>query len=163
MRVIMAPFPYQRLDGELIVFLAGSIETGTSVQWRNKVIDACRDDNVLFLNPSRDDWDSTWQEHIDNPQFNEQVTWELVGLETADLIFLYFDSTSKGPLSLLEFGLFHTHNMLVCCPPGYWRKGNVDIVCKRYDLTEVACLEDAINQMKKWFGNRFLDRGVDHE
>jgi hypothetical protein len=36
--------------------------------------------------------------------------------------------------------------MIVCCPEGFWRKGNVDIVCKYYEVRQVATLEDLISE-----------------
>ena len=60
-----------------------------------------------------------------------QVEWELEGLELCDIIIMYFDSNTKSPISLLELGLFaHKKKMIVFCPNGFWRKGNVDVVCK---------------------------------
>lgn len=68
-----------------------------------------------------------------NKVFRGQVEWELDAQERADFVMLYFDPATKSPISLLELGLFH-HKMLVCCPNGFWRKGNVDIVCQRYGV-----------------------------
>jgi hypothetical protein len=31
---------------------------------------------------------------------------------------------------------------IVCCPEGYWRKGNVDVICQRYGITQVESLYD---------------------
>jgi hypothetical protein len=35
---------------------------------------------ILVLNPRREDWDSSWIQSIDNPQFREQVEWEIYAL-----------------------------------------------------------------------------------
>jgi hypothetical protein len=89
---------------------------------------------VLF-NPRRAEWDSSWLQDIENPQFYQQVNWELNALEKSDLIFMYFAPGTKSPISLLELGLFaHTGKMIVCCPEGFWRKGNVEIVCERFNI-----------------------------
>ena len=82
---------------------------------------------------------------IKNAQFKEQVEWELEALEIADHIIMYFDKDTKSPISLLELGLYATsEKMVVCCPEGFWRKGNLDIVCERYKIKQVESLDKLI-------------------
>lgn len=134
------------------VFLAGSIDMGAAVNWQEQIERALDPHNVIIFNPRRDDWDSTWEQSIDNPQFFEQVSWELSRLEEASLIVFYFDPNGKAPITLLELGLF-CHDMadvVVCCPEGYWRKGNVDVVCHRYGITQVSTLDDLIEFTNDW-------------
>ena len=131
------------------VFLAGSIEMGKAENWQQRMVRELEEDNYIFYNPRRDDWDSTWEQKIENDQFREQVEWELKGQERADLIVMYFDPDTQSPISLLELGLFaQTKKMLVCCPTGYWKKGNVDIVCRRYGIEQAESLEQLIHQLK---------------
>lgn len=133
------------------VFLAGSIEMGKAVDWQTRVAQELADSDVTVLNPRRDDWDSSWIQTIDNPQFYQQVKWELDALDQADLIAMYFDPATKSPISLLELGLYaDTGKLLVCCPEGFWRKGNVDIVCYRHGLTNVPNIEMFIDVLKSW-------------
>lgn len=133
--------------GHNSVFLAGSIEMGTAADWQQQVIDMFPE-GITFLNPRRDDWDSSWEQSIDNPQFNAQVTWELENLEATDFIFFYFDPNTKSPISLLELGMHITsRDVIVCCPSGFYRKGNVDIVCHRYGVHVFDKLEDAIRSL----------------
>ena len=48
---------------------------------------------------------------------------------------MYFDPETKSPISLLELGLFANSGKIhVICPEGFWRKGNVDIVCDEYNI-----------------------------
>ena len=47
-------------------------------------------EDIIFLNPRRDKWDSSWEQSITNPEFKLQVDWELDGLEMADLIIIFF-------------------------------------------------------------------------
>jgi hypothetical protein len=48
---------------------------------------------------------------------------------------MYFDPNTKSPISLLELGLFaSSKKLIVCCPDGFWRKGNVRIVCELYNI-----------------------------
>ncbi len=147
--VITAPEDVTNIK-DYSVFLAGSIEGDTAQKWQDKVIKALEGDQVTLLNPRRLNWDTSWKQEITNPQFNEQVTWELDALEQCDLIVMYFDKGTKSPISLLELGLFaKSGKLIVCCPEGFWRKGNVDIVCKRYGVQQVDRLEELIEVIKK--------------
>lgn len=123
-----------------VLFLAGSIEMGSAEPWQAEIVKSLHHlEQLTILNPRRDDWDSSWQQTIDNPQFREQVGWELAGLERATTIGFYFSPGTKSPITLLELGLFaRSGKCLVCCPNGFWRKGNVEIVCDRYDVEMVS-------------------------
>jgi len=133
------------------IFLAGSIELNTAELWQDEVTKSLTDLDVTILNPRRDDWDSSWKQEISDPQFNQQVTWELDSLDSADLIVLYLDPETKSPISLLELGLYAaSKKLLVCCPEGFWRKGNVDIVCVRNKITQYKSLEELIKSLKSF-------------
>lgn len=132
------------------VFLAGSIEMGKAVDWQTKLTNALSDLPIWVLNPRRDDWDSSWEQKKENAQFREQVEWELAALEHARVIAMYFDPATKSPISLLELGLFaRTSTIIVCCPEGFWRKGNVDIVCEKYGIRQVDSIEALITAVRK--------------
>ncbi len=93
----------------------------------------------VILNPRRDNWDSSWKQSISNPKFCEQVNWELDAIENSDIIAMYFDPSTKSPITLMELGLIIGRdliyqNLLVCCPDGFYRKGNVEILCKRNNI-----------------------------
>lgn len=142
---IKAPNKYIINDQKMSIFLAGSIEMGSADNWQTKLVTALKDLDILILNPRRDDWDSSWKQTIDNNQFKEQVEWELAALERAELIVMYFDPNTKSPISLLELGLFaRSGKLLVCCPEGFWRKGNVDIVCKKYGIIQEDSIDNII-------------------
>ncbi|TMM55748.1 hypothetical protein FEE95_13890 [Maribacter algarum] len=147
MNVITAP--EKLLLNSYSVFLAGSIEGDTAQKWQDIVIERLASKQVILVNPRRDAWDASWKQDINNPKFNEQVSWELVALEKVDLIIMYFDKSTKSPISLLELGLFaKSGKLIVCCPDGFWRKGNVDIVCARYGIPQVQSLKELINEVK---------------
>lgn len=136
-------------DDRKSVFLAGSIEMGTAEKWQERMIRELADEDIVFYNPRRDDWDSSWAQTIEDTQFNEQVTWELEHLEKADIIALYFDPATRSPISLLELGLHaRTGSLIVCCPEGFWRKGNVDIVCNEYQIEQVTSIEKLIEAVR---------------
>jgi hypothetical protein len=123
------------------VFLAGSIEMGQAKNWQRTLETALTAVDCLILNPRREVWDPDWVQSIENIQFREQVEWELAAQELADLIAMYFCPATKAPITLLELGLFaRSGKVVVCCPDGFWRKGNVDIVCQRYGVPMVGDL-----------------------
>ena len=65
------------------IFLAGTIEMGNSEDWQTKVSNALADRPYTILNPRREQWDASWEQRIENPQFYQQVNWELDGLNKA--------------------------------------------------------------------------------
>lgn len=145
-------YPTVELDAPN-VFLAGSINMGSATLWQDKVIEALSPYDVNVYNPRRSDWDSSWKQEESNEQFNEQVTWELDGLESADLIVYFFDSEGMSPITLLELGL-HAQSIdkhiIVCCSEGYARKGNVDILCTRYQIPRVKDLTELIESIEEY-------------
>jgi hypothetical protein len=134
------------------IFLAGSIEMGKAVDWQTQIAKqlAAFSDVTLF-NPRRDDWDLSWTQSIHNPQFLEQVEWELDHIENSDLVVFYFDPATKSPISLLEMGIVcaSKKDAIVCCPPDFYRKGNVDITCSKYHVDVVETIEELIVEIKQ--------------
>ena len=152
MELIHAPNEYKRLlnPTQPAVFLAGSIEMGKAADWQTELAETLKHMEVTLLNPRRPDWDDSWEQTIEDDQFREQVEWELDGMEGADIIFVYLDPKTKAPISLMEIGLHApTHKrMIVCCPEGFYRKGNVDIVCKRHNVIMVDDLDKATTMLE---------------
>lgn len=137
--VVKPPKPINPYQGTIRIFLGGSIEMGVAEDWQTKLVEEVSKHfdlpEITFINPRRESWDSSWEQSIENPQFYQQVNWELNGLEQADIIVMNFLPDTKSPISLLELGLYASSGkMMVCCPEGFWRKGNVDIVCENYDI-----------------------------
>ena len=63
---------------------------------------------------------------------------------------MYFAPETKAPITLLELGLFaRTGKAVVCCPEGFWRKGNVDVVCRMYDIPQVVTLDELIGAARR--------------
>lgn len=121
--------------GTPTIFLAGSIEMGGATDWQTELVVALGTRNVTVLNPRRDEWDASWKQSIEEPKFREQVEWELDGLERADLVAMWFEPSTKAPITLLELGLTARGDKLVVgCPDGYWRKGNIEVVCERFGI-----------------------------
>lgn len=141
--IIKAPNEYEE-DG-FKVFLAGTIDNGDSIDWQKHTEEYLGDLDITILNPRRNDWDLNTKSTIDNPDFRKQVEWELDALSNADLIFFYFAPHSKSPITLLELGLYaEGSNIVLVCPEEFWRKGNVDIVAKRYGISVFENLESGL-------------------
>ena len=152
MEVVQAPcVPTWDLSNDTTVFLAGSIEMGTAENWQEEIPKLFEDrDHLTFFNPRRDDWDSSWEQKESNPQFSKQVNWEMDRLDQCDIIFMYFSPGTKSPISLLELGMHAASysKMIVCCPDSFWRKGNVDIVCSRYNIPVYNTLDAAVGRLR---------------
>jgi hypothetical protein len=150
MQIIFPPSPIVIPENQQSVFLAGSIEMGSAAEWQDEFAGMLADKNITILNPRRKAWDSTWKQSIENPVFAEQVHWELEGLEKASIIVMYFSPETKSPVTMLEFGLFaNSGKLIVCCPEGFWRKGNIDMVCQRYGIPQVSDLKQLAEAVKK--------------
>jgi len=98
MKVVLAP----RIDSEhpdkLRIFLAGCANT----DWRKEFVKYFdEDDDVVFLDPKREDWDL-----MNKSMMEEQVTWEFVKQKNADIMVFYYNAGSVCPITLLEFGLW---------------------------------------------------------
>lgn len=130
------------------IFVAGSIEMNAAERWQEKVARFFDGKKVLLMNPRRDHWDNSWTQSKEHPKFREQVEWELDALGKSDYILMYFDPATKSPVTLLELGLYaQSEKIFVACPEGFWRKGNVDIVCTRYGILQFPSLDALLSHM----------------
>ncbi len=140
------------------IFLSGSIEQDKADRWQDRFVNAFEKfkTDVILLNPRRDNWDATITQSKDDPKFKEQVMWELKGLTTADFVVFYFDPNTMSPITLLELGLYlgrsesedYADKMFVCCPKGYWRRGNIEVVCEAGGITLYETLEEMIEAIQ---------------
>jgi hypothetical protein len=62
---------------------------------------------------------------------------------------MYFDPATKAPISLLEFGV-HTRSekLVVCCPEGFWKWGNVQVTCEYYGVEMVPSLDKLAERVR---------------
>lgn len=155
--VVKAPNDYE-FGTALRIFLGGAIDMGAAENWQERLtkdLSDYDDEDLVLLNPRRDDWDSTWtQDPTPGTQFYEQVEWELIAQENADGIIYYFTADSKAPITLLELGLFNACNTVVHCPKEFYRYGNVKMVCDRYDIPMFETYEELLEYVKE---------AIDHE
>ena len=64
-------------------------------------------------------------------------------------IVFFMDKDTKSPITLLELGLHaKSGNCCVYCPDGFWKKGNVDIICERYNIPMVENIDGLVKYIK---------------
>jgi hypothetical protein len=152
--LLRPPTPISIDPEHRVLFLAGSIDLGVAENWQSMLAAALEDiPRLLILNPRRDQWEGVWDQSSDDPNFRGQVEWELDGLELANMIAYYFAPGSKAPVTMVELGLHaRSGKAVVCCPDGFWRKGNVDIVCARYGVEQVNDLDALAAAVRRRLG-----------
>ena len=118
------------------VFFGGAIDMGKAKNWQEELSKLLGEyDDILILNPRRDDWDSSWKQTLDDDKFSEQVNWEFNAMSSSDLIIIYFTDDSKAPISLLELGMFSgSKKICVFCTDKFYRFGNVQFVCDKFKI-----------------------------
>lgn len=133
------------------VFLAGTTSPVDTTDWRKTLSASLVDLPVTIYNPYRPDWDSSWREDIQFAPYREQVEWELDRQDKADIVVLYFHPSTQAAVSLLEFGIWVRipGKTIVLCPAGYWKRGNVEIVSKKFDVEMVDSLGALRNAIVK--------------
>ncbi|KAF9738037.1 hypothetical protein PMIN01_03320 [Paraphaeosphaeria minitans] len=122
------------------LILFGTIEASSTSDWATNLTNHLSDLPIQILNPRRDDWDSSWVEDASFPPFKEQVEWEMHFPAEVGLIVIFFKAGSLCPVSLIELGMYASvrpGETVVCCEEGFWKKGNVDVVCKKFGVEVV--------------------------
>ncbi|RXZ35708.1 hypothetical protein EO081_06240 [Sphingomonas desiccabilis] len=149
-RLITSPASLPQDHAHPRVFLAGSIDMGKAADWQAELVKRLGDLDVTILNPRRAGWNPAWKPEASEPHFREQVEWELGALESADVIVLYLAPGTQSPVSLLEMGLHaRSGKLIILCPPGFWRKGNVDITAERYGIRQVDSMEALTAEVRR--------------
>ena len=151
------------------IFLAGSTSNTDTDDWRTILTNSLSHfAGLTILNPYRAGWDSTWREDESFAPFREQVEWELDMQGSADLVIVYFHPATQAVVSLLELGLaagsaagagagVGGSGVLVVCPDGYWKKGNVSIVCRRFGIEMLGSVDELgdaiVRKLALWRGD----------
>lgn len=141
------------------LFLAGSIEMGKAEDWQHTVEEALKKTPGTIFNPRRDDWDATWTQRADNPQFFKQVTWELMAMHMADLVFFNFCDGTKSPITLLELGICSVakpDRTVVRATSDFWRFGNIEILCLQTEtaINIIHSIPEAIRYLQTRLGRK---------
>lgn len=152
--IIKPPSNISKIPEEPIrVFLAGSIEGNTAERWQDITAERLSKLGFVVFNPRRDIWDNSWKQSFDDANFYQQVNWELDAILASDLVLVYFDPKTKSPVSMLELGYVigkAPGSVAVICPEGFWRKGNIDILCYREKVTQFNTIDEAIDSAHKF-------------
>lgn len=133
------------------VFLGGSIAQDTAEKWQPKMVKALLEYDVAVLNPRRREWKGDMEQSVDNPEFVAQVLWEYRAMDKADVIVLYFAVGTPAPIVLQELGYYgavRPKNLVVCCPDGFWRKGNVEVFCMDKGIFLVKTFEKMMDEVR---------------
>jgi hypothetical protein len=154
MKEVTAPHYAEWWKAKKTLFLAGSIAMGNAEPWQSKVVAALADvAGLMIFNPRRPDWDSSWRQDRTDKRFVEQVTWELTHLaEQADIVAFYFDPATTSPISMMELGITlarKSSSVILCCPEGFWKKGNVDITAEFFGARQVNSLAELIEEIRR--------------
>lgn len=141
----------KNVKNTMSIFLAGTIDMGSSVDWQAEVISLLQESpegNIIVYNPRR----------IAAPEdIMSQIDWEQRALECCDLIAMNILETSKSPITLLELGLFaRSGKLLVFCPKKFYRYENVLDTCRRFNVeyTNLNTSKNIVSRIKK----KLLDR-----
>lgn len=153
MKEVIFPPTRRRADSDNIsVFLAGSIDMGSARNWQQDLIDRFdHHDDVAFYNPRRAEGFSSDQS-LENDVFVEQVNWEIDNIINSGVVVMYITAESKAPISLLEFGFCMAHkkikNVVVGVEPGFWRRGNIEVMCNRFEIPLHEDLDDVETDLR---------------
>lgn len=137
------------------VILYGTIEPDPATDWQTSLAASLSHLPVEIINPRCDAWDNTWVEDVSDIRFKEQVEWEMDHAKVSDVIAFYFKPGTLTPITLLELGMYAgTGKAVVCCPKGFYKRGNVQIVCQRYGID----LLESLYELQKAVEERLLGR-----
>lgn len=131
---------------------------GAAVQWQQRLADHLCDLPITITNPRRGTWDPNVNAKREDAAFFNQVEWELDALTTADVICYFFDCATVSPVTLMELGLWaHSGKIIVCCDQRYWRQGNVEIVCERYNIPYVSSFKQLVPAVREMMKRKGLE------
>ncbi len=153
------PPVFPEVSYDTSIFLGGSIEMGEARDWQKEFVEKftkIKEEGYWdgrewsICNPRRDDWDNTWKQTIKDPNFFQQVSWELTYLDRCKHKVFYFAENTVSPITLFELGIFNTHReVYICAHPDYLRRGNLEVYCHMYHETLFSSLDEVIKEILK--------------
>ena len=65
-------------------------------------------------------------------------------MERADIVAVFFAKGTLAAITLMELGLFiqSGKKVVVACEEGFWKRGNVQIVCERFGVRVLGTLDE---------------------
>lgn len=153
-KVIKPPQIYVASPLDKTLFLGGSIEMGAAPRWQDEFVKLASHFLVngewVIYNPRRDDWDTSLKQEATDPQFFQQVEWEMTHLEKVKYRLFYFAENTISPITLLELGKYSERRSHVVCDAGYARKGNVEMFCYKYDIPMYTGFLPFIHELNRY-------------
>ena len=144
-------------DNFASIFLAGTIDNGSSVNWQQNVINDLHYfydlPNLEIYNPRRLDWPA----ESNHKEIEYQIKWEQEHLDKVDMIFMIFADNSKSPITLLEMGLYaQTGKLYVFCTDKFYRFDNVKLTCDKYSIPLIETTET--KEISNYIYNRIKNK-----
>lgn len=132
------------------IFLAGSIEQGKAIEWQKQIVEELYHHSGTIYNPRRSDYDVTQKQDINNEYFFKQVSWEMKYIRESTFLIFYFQKDTLSPITIgeLYYCAASGKKCIVCCEEGFWRKGNIDIVCYEHNIPQVSSLQELVQRIK---------------
>jgi hypothetical protein len=62
---------------------------------------------------------------------------------------VYFAPDTFAPITLLELGIISQSKEPNEIPEGFYRKGNVDVVCERYGIPQFGTLDSVLAELSE--------------
>ena len=71
-------------------------------------------------------------------------------MDRADIIAVFFAKGTLAAITLMELGLFiqKGKRVVVACEEGFWKRGNVQVVCERFGMDVLGSLEELVEGVK---------------
>ncbi len=120
------------------LFLGGSIDNGSAINWQKEVCKYIFED-ICVYNPRM----TIWNPDASKEELRFQIAWELEAQEESDECLYYIAKNSISPITLLEIGLFHK-KARVYCDLEYFRHINISATCGRYKIPLIVCTYDEV-------------------
>ena len=153
MQIVEAPNSLESFFNSKAIklYITGSISLDKSENWIMVFIEGLKkyflkDKNLFIFHPIRKDWNPEWGENEYDSEFRKQFVWELEAQGLADIVVMHFEHDALAPITLMEFGLNvgKDSRLIVHCPKGFWKKGNIDIICIRNEIKQAETLDDLL-------------------
>lgn len=64
---------------------------------------------------------------------------------------MFFGKDTLAAITLMELGLFiqSGKKVIVACEEGFWKRGNVQVVCERFGVEVLGSLEELIKGVER--------------
>lgn len=122
------------------IFLAGSMPTHGTANWRKQVEEVAGNHYQLF-DPTHPNHDQ-----LNDADMLKHIQWEWKGLKMADKILFNFLPNAKSPISLIELGMsISSGKAIVVCPKEFYKWQYIDALCKETSTPIFSTLDEALN------------------